>query len=218
MHGRVLAIALGLSAALPAAAQVPPIPSPAQGPTLGARIGYGLPAGNLLEGASLSGAFKGSLPLQLDLGYRFDRHFSAGFYFSWAAAFAKNCDPGASCSGTSTRLGIEAAYALDRQGGMRPWLGIGVGYEWLAVKESAGGSTVKATLSGFEWLNLQLGGDFEVSPRFWLGPYLLVTFSEAADADLSGGGLLPSGSASIPSSQRRFHEWITIGVRGTFDF
>lgn len=203
-------VLLSLAGAAPAA-EVPPIPSPAQGLTLGVRAAYAIPTGNLFEGSSLSSAFDGALPLQLDLGYRFDRHFSAGLFASWAHGFPNDCPAGVSCSGSSTRVGLEIFYTLDQQGSLRPWFGAGMGYEWLKAK-TTGAQTGEITFSGFEWIDLQVGGDFPLSPRVWAGPFFMLTAARFADADASG-----SGSASIPSGQRRFHTWLMLGLKGHYE-
>ncbi len=206
----ISALALALAAGAASAQGVPPIPAPAQGVTLGVRAAWAIPAGNATAGTSLGSEFSGAVPLSLDLLYRFDRYFSAGFYFTYAPGFAKDCPSGATCSPSFTRFGLEALYTLDRSGSLRPWFGIGVGYEWLRLDTPVG----SGTLSGFEWANLQLGGDFAVTPRFFVGPYVAISFGQLTDASGSGTG---SGT-SIPSGDRRFHEWITVGLRGQYEF
>jgi opacity protein-like surface antigen len=209
----IAALALALSAGVAnAQGVVPPIPAPAQGVTLGARAAWAIPAGSSAAGFTLGSDFTGAVPLSLDLLYRFDRYFSAGFYFTYAPGIAKDCPSGATCSQSFTRFGLQAAYTLDRSGSLRPWFGIGVGYEWLRL-DIPGGS---GTLSGFEWANLQVGGDFAVTARFFVGPYVGVSFGQFSDAS---GSLFGTGSgASIPSGERRFHEWITVGLRGLYEF
>jgi opacity protein-like surface antigen len=199
----IAALALAL-AAVPASAQVPPIPAPAQGVTLGARAAWAIPAGNSTAGRSLGSDFSGAVPLSLDLLYRFDRYFSAGFYVTYAPGFAKDCPAGSTCSQSFTRFGLQAAYTFDRSGSLRPWLGIGVGYEWLHLDVPAG----SGTLSGFEWANLQVGGDFAATARLFVGPYVAMSFGQFSDAS----------AASIPSGDRRFHEWITVGLRAQYEF
>ncbi len=205
-----------LLAAGRAGAQVPPIPAPPQGPSLGARVAWGFPAGNIVSGESLSGALSGALPLQLDLSWRFDRHFSAGFLFSYAPGFVNACPPGDSCSGRSTGFGLQAIYTLDPAGALRPWLGIGVGYQWLKLEQTSAGIVYADTFSGFQWVDLQVGGDLSLTSRLWVGPYAAMTFATFSDVSASAGGL--AGSGSIPSGDRRLHEWIVVGLRATYEF
>ncbi len=209
MHRHVLAFAVaGLLSARGASAQVPPVPAPPQGVSLGVRAAWGIPVGNLDSGLSAGSAFTGALPLQLDLGYRFDRHFSAGFYFSYAPGFANDCPPGGTCSATSTRFGLQATYTLDPQGSLRPWFGISVGYEWISLEQTVAGLTASDTLSGFEWANLQVGGDVALTARLFLGPYAAISFGTLSNSD----------AGSIPASERRLHEWITVGLRAYYEF
>ncbi len=90
------------------------------------------------------------------------------------------------------------------EGGLRPWLGIGVGYEWLHLDRALGGVHAASTLSGFEWVNLQLGGDFAVNPRLWMGPFVTVALGDFSDSD----------AGSISS---RVHAWIMVGWKTHFE-
>lgn len=203
MRERLLVVAWAMLAGLPAArAQVPPKPSPLQGVDIGARVAWAIPTGDAFAGQSLGGELNGALPLQLDLGYRFDRHFWAGFDLSFAPASLKSCGAAGSCSGRDTRVGLQVAYRLDRQGSLRPWLGLGVGYEWLHLDRSP--AVPAFTLSGFEWVNLQLGGDFALNPRIWMGPFLTVAL----------GGFTESDAGPVSS---RVHAWIMLGWKTSFE-
>lgn len=192
----------------PVSAQVPPVPAPPQGISVGARVAWAFPAGTLLADSSLGSSFSGVLPLQLDLLYRFDRHFSAGFYLAYAPGFTKNCPLGDSCSGAGTSFGLQVFYTLDAQGALRPWFGFGMGYEWLKLEQTSAAVTSSTTLSGFQWANLQVGGDFSLTARLFLGPYAALSFATFSEA--SPGG-------SIASSARHLHEWITVGLRATYE-
>lgn len=210
MRGYILGFAAAaLLAVGQASAQVPPVPAPPQGMSVGARAAWAIPAGTLLGTSSLASSFSGAVPLQLDVLYRFDRHFSAGAWFAYAPASAKNCPPGDSCSGTGTSFGLQIFYTLDAQGALRPWFGFGMGYEWLKLEQTSAGVTSSTTLSGFQWANLQVGGDFSLTARFFLGPYAALSFATFSES--SPGG-------SIPSTDRHLHDWITVGLKATYEF
>jgi hypothetical protein len=88
-----------------------------------------------------------------------------------------------------------------------PWIGAGLGYEWLRLSSSGGEEAVNGTLSGFEFVNLQGGVDFKPldDTNFGVGPFLafsLAQYSTAAD----GGDI----------RDKTLHEWLNLGVRGTF--
>jgi hypothetical protein len=67
---------------------------------------------------------------------------------------------------------------------------------------------------GFEFLNLQAGGDDYLAPRFALGPFISLSFGRYETATSSGIPLVPS-SADIANTA--VHEWLQIGVRGVFN-
>ncbi len=185
------------------------------GLSLGLRVGYGVAMGEADSGENLSDFYSGQVPLQVDAMYRFDKNWSFGLYFQYGFAFISStiCPSGSgvSCSGTDTRLGAQVHYRFDSQGFI-PWVGLGIGYEWSSISASAGGASVDIVkLDGFEYLNLQIGGDWLVSPNFRLGPYLQFTLAQYENAQIPVLGL----SGSIASTA--MHEWLQFGVKGTFD-
>lgn len=181
-------------------------PDPERGLSLGGRIGFAIPAGDIVSGSALNEDISGAIPLQLDLVYRISRNVGIGGYVSYAFGITKNCPSGVSCSASSTRLGVQGIYLFDASPTTRPWVGLGLGYEWLEMKVGTGGFTASVKPAGFEFLNLQGGVDFLVSPRFWLGPYALVTIAQYSD--------LPTGVTASKST----HEWIVLGAKASFDF
>ena len=149
---------------------------------LGLRVGYGYPVGN--EGAiagasntSLHDEFSGMIPLWIDAGFRANPNVYVGVFFQYGFAFVNKgqnpqCGPGGlSCSGKDLRLGLNAHYHFSPGESFDPWVGVGAGYEWLSFEASANGASVSATAGGFEFGNLQLGGDFAVAPNFGIGPF-----------------------------------------------
>ncbi len=181
--------------------------------SLGARIGYGIPVGDADASITQSDLVSGMVPLQLDATYRFNPNWQLGLYFQYGFAtignvFCQTADPNASCTGSNVRFGAEAMYTFASDG-FSPWIGLGLGFEWQNVTATLGGVSVDVQISGFEYLNLQLGGDWKLSPAFKLGPF--VSFSLASYDTISAAGV----SASIASTKT--HEWLQLGVKGTFD-
>jgi outer membrane protein W len=209
-----LAVAL-LAVAGSAAAQQPPQPvNPGFGASL--RLGYGIPAGAVADGGQdLSAVFSGTLPIQLDVGYRFTPSFSAALFGSYAFGFTSSqlqdvCrGQGIDCTTHDTRLGIEGFFHLMPGNQVDPWFGIGVGYEWATFTGSASGASADATFKGFEFVNLQLGADWLVAKDFGIGPFVQVTFGEYST--------LEAGGTSTDITSKSMHEWIQLGVRGTFN-
>jgi outer membrane protein W len=203
----------------------------AEGFELGARVGYGIPMGKVNDDGTndkLSQAISGMVPLQLDLGYRVIPNLMVGAYFMYGIGFAgdtitKLCDQAkaggidATCSAHDVRLGAQVQYHISPDGQIDPWLGAGIGYEWLTFGFEGAGTTISSTGHGFEFINLQGGADFSVAPNFGLGPFLSLSVGQysKASGDCSGncGGITTS---SEEIDKKAMHEWLTLGVRGTF--
>ncbi len=210
-------------AAAPAQTAPAPAPSGAVGPRgaieLGLRIGYGYPVGN--EGAvpgsnntSLHDDISGLIPIWIDAGFRPNPNVYLGVFFQYAFAFVNNdqnpdcAQSGVSCSAKDLRLGLDAHYHFSPGESLDPWVGVGAGYEWLVLDESAGAVSVSETASGFEFVNLQIGGDFAVAPNVGIGPFFAFTLAEYSHL----GGAIDTDLAT-----KSIHGWMMGGVRGVFD-
>lgn len=196
----------------------------AQGPaasgfSFGLRLGYGLPmakyassltvSGVTLDFGDISDSVGGKIPIWLDAGYRLTSNVYVGGYFEYAPGLTKNCPPGYSCSASDVRLGANAQYRLLPGQSFDPWVGIGIGYEWLNL----GMSGLNAGFHGWEFVNLQVGGDFLVGTNLGIGPYLAFSLAQFGTFTASQGGI----SASIDITDKSLHEWLQFGVKGTFD-
>jgi hypothetical protein len=179
------------------------------GVTLGARLGYAIPIGSLAQNLNLSNGISGGIPIVLEGAYRINRNISVGLYGQYAYMVTKNCDVGASCSATDYRVGIEGVYNFRQGSTFDPWFGLGVGYEWLSLDESGGGLNGSATFSGWELATLQVGGDFAVAPQVDVGPFISFSIGKYGSASMSGQ------SVDIPDTA--YHQWLQLGVRGTFN-
>jgi outer membrane protein W len=198
---------------------------------LGFRTGYGIALGKVDDetDGELNKTIKGQVPLWFDLGARFSDHHYLGLYFSYGFGikgdFVKSlCAtteaqvPGVdvSCSTHDMRLGIQYLYHLKPPGELDPYFGVGVGFEWMAmdVTASAGGVSSSATVTahGLEFVNLQLGLDVPVAGKFALGPFAAFALGQYSGASLGND----SGSTSGDFASKALHEWIFLGLRGTF--
>jgi hypothetical protein len=184
-----------------------PVASQAQF-TLGLRLGYSPAMGDAEQDFAMSDYVKSQIPIQVDAMYNFTPAFSAGGYLSYGFGQVGGdtqdlCDAfEADCSATSLRIGVQGAYAFNgATPTFTPWLGAGIGYEILSFDGGAG----SVDTSGFEFLNLQGGGDYKVNDQFAIGPYVQLSFaqySSVESADIANTGM---------------HEWLTFGLRGKFD-
>lgn len=209
------------------------------GLTLGARLAYGLPYGDANTGLALRDYAGATVPVIVEAGYRFTKQLSASAYFQYAHAAgsssacaqipAASKNPASSCtasSGQSLRYGVEAAYRFPLQA-LTPWVAIGVGGErtettsTVHIPASAGSPafngdvTVGRATAFIGELSLHGGVEWALAPGLSVGPFATLTFARYGDATLSPD---PWGVASgIPSSDRTWHEWLQLGVKGTFD-
>lgn len=128
------------------------------------------------------------------------------------------CDAaGIDCGAHNVRLGLQAQYHLSPEGQVDPWLGAGIGYEWLTYTASGGGVDVSSTGHGFEFLMLQGGADFPVGDGYGIGPFMSFSLGQYASYSTSCDGQCAGfvgDSGDIKN--KALHEWLIIGVRGTF--
>ena len=210
----------------PAPPQPPPPPFPArralpeQGVTLGARVGFGFPTGDLAGAGTgaVSDLVDGKVPIWLELGYRFNRHVRAHVYLELAPASVRNdvCFAGGGCYGNDIRLGADIQLHASPYGAIDPWIGIGGGGEWLnahgvAVTTASGLIPADQQWSGWEFPLLEGGLDIPVAPHFTVGPYAAVSFGQFTTYHESGFNY----SFSQNISSRASHQWIQFGVKFT---
>ncbi len=247
--GRVTAMHLGLfsrvcllssvcsvSRAALAEENAEPFPSPVPDVRfeLGARTAYSVPVGHAVGGGGdIDDLVTGQVPIWVDLGARFSGDLFAGVTGSYGFGVVSDMlksqcvsDPANGvldlhCTAHDIHLGLELIYYPRVRSRFAPWLGGGVGWEWLNVGIAATvqgeDSTVSIDFNGPELLMLEGGVDYVVTPGFGLG--LFVAFSAdmylSASTNCTGSctGYL-SGPVTIDS--RTTHEWLFGGARATF--
>jgi hypothetical protein len=194
------------------AALLVPMASQAQF-SLGLRVGYAPAMGDAAKDAPMKDLVKSQIPLQLDALYKVTPDIAVGGYFSYGFAqlnsdFSDFCDAsGVDCSASNMRLGLQGRYTFNSlKSPLVPWAGLGFGYEWSTIKGSAGGVSADATTTGFEFVNLQLGGDYKVNEKFSFGPY--AQFSVGQYSKIEGEDITDKG----------IHQWLGFGLAGKFDF
>jgi hypothetical protein len=240
----VTTIALALGASVAHAAEprascpvnadgVPECPKPEV--ELDVRTGVSLPTGSAVAGSQMTDIVAAQVPIQIDLGLRPDPHLFLGAYGSYGFLFpASSACQGASCSGDDVRLGIEAQYHFRPAMRFDPWVGVGAGYEWLHFASLQNGADETTKLQNFELLNVQAGLDYAVCTGLRLGPFASFALEQYEHETLTWtGGQAGAGATSDASPQSAqgtvlheqaqdvpqtaLHEWLTLGVRGSFD-
>lgn len=186
-----------------------------RGLSIGLRTGYGAAVGDAASGRSLASVEGWMLPLWLDVGYRIFPELLVGAFVQYGITSPPSSEcPLSSCIGDDLRIGVEAEYHLRPHATVDPWFGLGVGYEWARVVSATSGSADEAItwLSGFQFVDVQLGADFRVLHPFPFGPFLDASLGEFNSMTTNATGVttnLPYGTA--------LHGWIILGVRGRLE-
>ncbi|QSQ21471.1 outer membrane beta-barrel protein [Pyxidicoccus parkwayensis] len=194
---------------------------------LGLRAGYGLPFGKAAGGGDsdsgkLSDFVSGVVPLQLDAGYFINSNVYVGANFQYGLGFLKeDCPEGASCSLSQMRLGLNVAYHFMPGQKLRPWLGLGVGYEMLDTSISATqlgiSAKVKQSVRGLEFAAFQGGFDYKLNDSFSVGPFLTATVGQystvSSKIEVDGVDGVDPVDDSQDIEEKAIHTWLQGGVR-----
>ncbi len=194
--------------------------------SLGLRVGYAIPGGDLSKNDPLKDNLSSQVPLQLDLMYRATPQAALGGYLSYGFAQVSStlknsigAPPGASYSASTFRLGLQGTYSFPQESFV-PWVGLGSGLETANFEVKSGGVKITGTARGWEYLNLQAGADYKVSKTFGLGlfaSFAIGTFHYQG-TEISGTGTVADGSSGGGlGSDAASHNWFTFGLRGLFD-
>lgn len=223
--------------------QVPTDAAHRTGFTAGLRIGVGIPLGN--AGESVASPIPGSpaagterdlsdltpvrVPVWLDVGYSLTGALTLGAYGQ--VGFGASGDACLQdCDWSDIRIGAQAELRLLPGAAVDPWLGIGLGYEWLSYRQLLQGQVTNPATGaptdfqvrvterfGGPELLLQGGIDFQVEDALRVGPYASATLAQYLTDSYSCQpaveGACPSGSSIDGAS---FHSWIGFGVRGAY--
>jgi hypothetical protein len=199
---------------------------------LGARVGYGLALGSLTgnAGSNLGDVINGAVPIWIEAAYRIPHpNLSIGVYFQYGAGMVNsssanglsafisggNCTTsGVACSANTVMYGLHAHYHVLPGAKFDPWIGGGFGMENLNVSIAAGSSSVGASLSAFDFLVAEAGGDYQPSKNFGIGPAVWFAMGQYGNASVTRNGTTQSSAINNAS----MHEWLNIGLRGVFDF
>jgi hypothetical protein len=156
----------------------------------------------------------------VDAGYRINHHVYLGGWFQYAFATISGdvCTRGfgnASCSssGSDLRFGVTLRYNFKPDARVDPWIAVGAGYEIFNFSATSGTSTQDVTVRGFEYLNMQLGGDFRILPDVAIGPLVMMSFGQYGSYDSTQ----PNQTQSGDFTKGGLHEWLFFGLRGEYD-
>jgi hypothetical protein len=185
-----------------------------RGIELGFRAGAALPLGDADNASKLKDVLTVNLPLWFDAGYRISPRVYVGAYFQYGVLSVGDkvstaCSvTGGDCFAYDLQTGIMAAFHILPDKKFDPWVGLGIGYEWASIRGVGPGDT-NEKLSGLQFVNLQLGGDYKATPTFGFGPFVSMSFGSYSSESV--------GENTPPGFSSALHEWFTFGVRGVYD-
>lgn len=199
----------------------------------GLRLGAGVPVGK--GGRGLDGIERDlndlatwRAPLWLDVGYRFSQVTTVGAYAQVGVGGNGDACAG-ECDWADLRIGAQGQWRFAPGSSVNPWLGVGLGYEWLSFRtlvrvpvpdpgpDDPDAIPVRtAELLGGPELLLQGGLDFRVEDSFSVGPYASATVGQYVTDELKCDP--PDlGCPEVPAIDGSgFHSWLGVGLRGTY--
>jgi len=187
---------------------------------LALRGGYGAPLGEISDGVPLASdtsrpvpvGVSGMIPIQLDFGYMVSRKVLLGLYAQYGVAFYTDCG---NCSGNDLRFGLQIQYHFVPDKKLDPWLGLGLGYEFLRAREhdAEGGHTASFSAHGFEFANLQAGLDIALGKAFSLGPFVGFSLGQFMSSKTRPPGAPEPSYSSIDDPA--LHMWLEPGLKAT---
>jgi hypothetical protein len=201
----------------------------------GLRLGVGVPLGkageNPLTGAGrdVSDLTPWRAPVWVDIGYALSGALTiSGYAQVGVGGIGDDCIDDDDCDWSDIRVGAEAEWRFAPGAPVNPWLGVGLGWEWLSfrqlvsfqVPDGMGGmmtatGRVSETFGGPE-LMLQGGIDFQVEDALRIGPYASATVSQYLTDSFS---CTPASELCPPDGSidgAAFHSWIGVGLRGAY--
>ncbi|RKG83557.1 hypothetical protein [Corallococcus terminator] len=193
----------------------------------------GLSSAGTVESLKITDSAKVSIPVIVEVGFRATPKFYLGVWGSWEEVFTKenplSCPTGFDCSTQQWRFGPEVRYHLSPMGSFDPWIGLGVGMEFL--KSHVQGTTqipvapgvvvpaevdTRVTDKGPTFARITLGGDVRLSRALSLGPIITASIGSytvrtgTQTLNITGVGERPGTLANVDDG---FHGLFTVGLR-----
>lgn len=191
---------------------------------LALRAGVALPIGSAAGASgtqtdrSMGSFVSTQVPFTLDIGWKVIPHLFLGIYGGFAAGgggYTYNCgDTQIHCVSVSLRAGLQAQVNILPARKVNPWVGYGIGFDSTAVGVSREGTsdTDSYGFGGWDFAQLMAGIDFRLTKVFGIGPYGQLTLGQYSATSAKVAGTQTSGSVENSA----MHEWLALGVRGTF--
>jgi hypothetical protein len=112
-------------------------------------------------------------------------------------------------------------YNFAPRGRYNVWIGYGIGTEESGYRAESmlDGSTLNASLGGFEFAHLMAGLDFRLSKGIGIGPTVAFTatqYSTVTSAYANSGSYEPYLTTAGSITHQSIHEWFLLGARLTY--
>lgn len=178
------------------------------GVNLGLRTGYSIALGDADAKSKLSEAFSGAIPLHLDATYAITPTVNAGLYFGYGIGMAgsQTLPDGLSATRSTLAYGLQANMLFPSEG-IAGWAGVFGGLEGATITVTQGTAETTASISGWQ-AGVQGGADWKVAPSLVVGPFASLSFGQY--------GSTKTGNTTADITDKGTHEWLTIGVRGSY--
>jgi opacity protein-like surface antigen len=189
---------------------------PPVGPTFSAWVGYGTGSGRIsAEGdGPLGDLVDSKVPVGVEAAYRFSPLLHAGVFVEGAplSVSGSSCVGGDPCGGTDFELGLDVQVHFAPYRRFDPWVGIGLGYEWMRVDATNFTDNIPDTwrYQGWTFPRISAGLDIPVSPVFSLGPYIAYDAGQFGQVDQSSRG-------RFDIRNQAYHGWFQLGIRGNLN-
>lgn len=180
---------------------------------LALRFGYGMPFGDAQGSVPLDELFSSMLPFGIEAGYRVSDRVVLGAFFQYAFLGVGEREallcPGLECSANDLRIGVQAHFHFRPGRRVRPWAGLGSGYEIATVSAD---QELTYAFKGIEFANLQGGADFELSPGLAVGPFATLSIAQYSVSVFASDQ--PTFTTEIDDAST--HYWFVAGARAAF--
>jgi hypothetical protein len=112
------------------------------------------------------------------------------------------------------RLGLQGVYTILPEARFAPWAGVSVGYERLRyASATVSGKESEIGFRGFE-AGVQVGADDHLGSSFSVGPFAAFDVGQFQSQMTWVSG---AGETATDVAAKGVHEWLQLGIEGSFN-
>lgn len=197
-------------------------PPASRGFQLAVRGGYSFPLGEATggQGDYLSDAFGHQTQFTADLGGKPWDSVFLGAYIGGGAGYSGDawrtrCSfpyTESPCIALSARTGAQVHYQFLPDQRLNPWIGYGIGREFVRLSGEGNGHKTILSGSGLEFAHLMAGLDLRRSEFVGVGLFVDVSIGQFDTQSIEIDGVKESGEID----RKAMHRWLTLGFRALF--